>query len=167
MSTNYYKIPKTTEVRERYVKLVEEISNLDIWSPENIYNEFRTTEKGFERWSAWDEFLDGMKIHIGKRSGGWKFLWNFQDNKFYSNKEELLKFIRSGRIVDEYGELQDTEEFIKMALEWGQPDGYVLDDNYMEEQRKKPNYKPSSFNMSSYYDKNVDGLRVSTSAEFS
>jgi hypothetical protein len=125
-------------------------------------NEFRDIEKGFERWSAWDEFIDGLKIHIGKRSSGWKFLWNFQDNKFYTNKEELLTFIRSGRIVNEYGELQDTEEFIKMALEWGQPDGCVLNQEYID--KHKSNH--SSY-ISSYYDKEVDGLRVSSHTEFS
>jgi hypothetical protein len=167
MSTNYYKIPKASEVRVKYLNLVEQINDLDIWSSESIMNEFRDIEKGFERWSAWDEFIDGLKIHIGKRSSGWKFLWNFQDNKYYTNKEELLEFIRSGRIVNEYGELQDTEEFIKMALEWGQPDGYVLDENYVAEQSKQPNYRPSFINMSNYYDKEVDGLRVSSSVEFS
>jgi hypothetical protein len=167
MSTNYYRIPKQKVVREKYLELVEQISYMDIFSPEQIYNEFRAIEKGFERWSPWDNFIDGLKIHIGKRSSGWKFLWNFQEGKFYTNKEELFKFIRSGRIVDEYGELQDTEEFIKMALEWGQPDGYVLDENYIAEQRKQPNYRPSFINMSNYYDKEIDGLRVSSSVEFS
>ena len=167
MSTNYYRIPKQKVVREKYLELVEQISYMDIFSPEQIYNEFRTIEKGFERWNPWDNFIDGLKIHIGKRSSGWKFLWNFQEGKFYTNKEELFKFIRSGRIVDEYGELQDTEEFIKMALEWGQPDGYVLDENYIAEQRKQPNYRPSFINMSNYYDKEIDGLRVSSSVEFS
>jgi hypothetical protein len=167
MSTNYYRIPKSGEVRVKYLDLVEKINDLDIWSPENIYNGFRTTDKGFEKWSAWDEFLDGMKIHIGKRSSGWKFLWNFQEGKYYTSKDELLKFIRSGRIINEYGELQNVEEFIKMALEWGQPDGYVLDENYMNEQSKKPDYRPSFINMSNYYDKEIDGLRVSSTAEFS
>lgn len=142
--------------------MVEQINDLDIWSSESIMNEFRDIEKGFERWSAWDEFIDGLKIHIGKRSSGWKFLWNFQDNKFYTNKEELLTFIRSGRIVNEYGELQDTEEFIKMALEWGQPDGCVLNQEYID--KHKSNH--SSY-ISSYYDKEVDGLRVSSHTEFS
>jgi len=167
MSTNYYRIPKANEVRIKYLDLVERINDLDIWSPDNIMNEFSDIEKGFERWSPWDVFIDGLKIHIGKRSSGWKFLWNFQDNKFYTNKEELFKFIRSGRVVDEYGELQDTEEFIKMALEWGQPDGYVFDENYVEEQRKQPDYRPSFINVSNYYDKEIDGLRVSSSVEFS
>ena len=167
MSTNYYRIPKQKVVREKYLDLVEQINNIDIFSPTQIYNEFRIIEKGFERWSPWDEFIDGLKTHIGKRSGGWKFLWNFQDNKFYTNKEELLKFIRSGRVVDEYGELQDTEEFITMALEWGQPNGYVLDENYENKLKKEPNYRPSFIDMSKYYDKEIDGLRVSSHTEFS
>jgi hypothetical protein len=167
MSTNYYRIPKASEVRIKYLNLVEQINDLDIWSPGNIYNEFRTVERGFDNLSPWDIFLDDIKIHIGKRSSGWKFLWNFQDNKFYTNKEELLKFIRSGRIVDEYGELQDTEEFIKMALEWGQPDGYKLNQEYFDEQSKDPNHRPIFSDMSNYYDKDIDGLRVSSSVEFS
>jgi hypothetical protein len=166
MSTIYYRIPKQKVVREKYLELAEQVNSMDIFSPGQIYNEFRTIEKGFERWSPWDVFIDGLKIHIGKRSSGWKFLWNFQDNKFYTNKEELFKFIRSGRVVDEYGELQDTEEFIKMALGWGQPDGYVLDKNYMDEQSRLAHYKPFT-DMSKYYDKEVDGLRVSSTAEFS
>jgi hypothetical protein len=162
MSTNYYRIPKAGEVRLKYLDLVEKINDLDIWSSESIMNEFRDIEKGFERWSAWDEFIDGLKIHIGKRSSGWKFLWNFQDGKYYTNKEELLKFIRSGRIVDEYGEIQNTEEFIKMSLEWGQPDGCVLNQEYVD--KHKSNHLSY---ISSYYDKEVDGLRVSSHTEFS
>ena len=167
MSTNYYRIPKASKVRIKYLELVEKINDLDIWNPENIMNEFKDIEKGFDRLSAWDEFIDELKIHIGKRSSGWKFLWNFQDGKYYNSKKQLFKFIRSGRVVDEYGELQDTEEFIKMALEWSQPNGYVLDENYVIEQTKKPNYRPSFVNLSDYYDKEIDGLRVSSSAEFS
>jgi hypothetical protein len=162
MSTNYYRIPKANEVRIKYLDLVERINDLDIWSPDNIMNEFSDIEKGFERWSPWDVFIDGLKIHIGKRSSGWKFLWNFQDNKFYTNKEELFKFIRSGRIVDEYGELQNTEEFIKMALEWGQPDGCILNQEYVDK------HKSNNLSyISSYYDKEIDGLRVSSHTEFS
>jgi hypothetical protein len=103
---------------------------------------------------------------LGQRASGWKFLWNFNDDKFYSNKEQLLKFIRSGRVVDEYGQLQDTEEFIKMALEWGQPDGKVLNKDYFDEQERLARYRPM-ISMKDYYDKEVDGLRVSKHTEFS
>jgi hypothetical protein len=79
---------------------------------------------------------------------GWKFCWNFHDNRYYKDKESLLEFICSGRVVDEYGEECDVEEFITMALEWGQPDGLPAD-------------------VESYYDKEIDGLWVSSSIAFS
>ena len=108
------------------------------------------------------EFMTDMQIHLGKRSMGWKFCWNFNNNKYYSNKEELLKFIRSGRVVDEYGNLQDNEEFIKMALEWGAEDGLIVDEEYM-----KNNEFYRFLNKEEYYDKIIDGLRVSSSTDFS
>jgi hypothetical protein len=104
--------------------MFDKIGQMDIWNVSDINNLYSTIPvNDFERTNPWNEFTDGLKIHVGKRSSGWKFLWNFQDGKFYNSKKELLTFIRSGRVIDEYGELQDTEEFIKMALEWGQPDG--------------------------------------------
>jgi len=50
---------------------------------------------------------------LGKRSSGWKFLWNWNDSKYYKTKEELFEFIRSGRVVNEYGDQMDQEEFIQ------------------------------------------------------
>jgi hypothetical protein len=38
MSTNYYRIPKQKEVRDKYLDLVEQIGDMDIFSPENINN---------------------------------------------------------------------------------------------------------------------------------
>jgi hypothetical protein len=166
MSTNYYRIPKQKVIRDKYLNLVEQINNIDIFSPESVSCEFKTIKKGFDNWSPWDEFIDEIKIHLGQRASGWKFLWNFNDDKFYSNKEQLLTFIRSGRVVDEYGELQHTEEFIRMALEWGQPDGKVLNKDYFDEQEKLCRHK-TMFSLKEYYDKEVDGLRVSKHTEFS
>ena len=81
------------------------------------------------------------------------------NNSINSNKEELFKFIRSGRIVDEYGIQIDCEEFIKMALEWCQ-DGWDTQTYY--EQNPTTNY----IDYSKYHDTYVDGLRVSSSTDF-
>ena len=110
-------------------------------------------------------FLEGTNIHLGKRSSGWKFCWNFHDNKYYSNKEELLKFIRDGRVVDEYGEELDVNEFIVMALNWGEPDGLVVNKEYRRQQRIKGH---GSFwtDSEKYDDLIIDGLRVSSSTDF-
>ena len=166
MGTNYYRVPKSHEVVEKMQKLNMRIGEMDVWSASEAKNQFRTipvTE--YENMTPWDEFVDDLSVHLGKRSGGWKFCWNFNDNVHYSNKEELLKFIRSGRIVDEYGMEIDPEEFIKMALEWGQPDGAVLNEEYEKKRRKK--YPNSHTWGPEYYDLEIDGLRVSRSTDFS
>lgn len=139
----------------------EKIARLDIWNVGDISDLFSTIPvNSFERTNPWEEFIDGLKIHLGKRSSGWKFCWNFHDNEHFSNKEELFEFIRSGRVVNEYGELQDNEEFIKMALEWGQPDGNIVTHEYVSEHMSFIGDK------SSFVDKTVDGLRVSPVSDF-
>ena len=162
MGTNYFRIPTHEEMEARKKTLIGFITELDI-SPENIESGFRfiSPRKDWEWFSPWEMFLEDTNIHLGKRSGGWKFSWNFHDDKYYHNKETLLEFIRSGRVVDEYGDEQDVEEFITMALEWGQPDGWTTQSYYEE-------YPSQSFrwDMTKHYDRFVDGLRISSSTEF-
>lgn len=159
MGTNYYRIPSVQEMQQRKAKLIEDIDNLEV-TPSMIESRFANIERGFDRHSAWDIFTDGTSIHLGKRSGGWKFLWNFNENKHYSNKDELFQFIKSGRVVDEYGEEMDVEEFIKMALEWGQPDG--LDGETYR--RQHPRQYSHDFEKKEQY---IDGLRVAPYTDFS
>ena len=147
MGTNYYRIPTQLEMEERKAKLIKDITDLDM-NPLNME-------------SVWDRFTEGTSIHLGKRSAGWKFCWNFHNNKYYKDRDSLLDFIRSGRVVDEYGEVWNVEKFINMAFEWGQPDGLIVDEKYTREN--------SSWlsNPQDYADKIIDGLRVSSSTEFS
>lgn len=166
MGTNYYRVPKSHEVVEKMQKLNMRIGEMDVWSASEAKNGFRSiplTE--YQNLTPWDEFIENLSVHLGKRSSGWKFCWNFNDNAYYSNKEELLNFIRAGRIVDEYGMEINQEEFIKMALDWGQPDGAVINEKYEREKAKK---YPNSFSFGpEYYDLEIDGLRVSKSTDFS
>jgi len=166
MGTCYYRIPQASEMDERKYKLLESVANIEL-TPDNIERNFcLPKEDSFECESVWDTFINGTNIHLGKRSHGWKFCWNFHNNKYYSNKEELLSFIRSGRVVDEYGEEQNVEEFITMALEWGQPDGLVINEEYRKNERMKGR---GTFWLddNKHDDLIIDGLRVSTSTEFS
>ena len=160
MGTNYYRIPSVEEMEKRKQELIDNINSLDI-SPASIERNFATIEKenNFDFHSIWDIFTEDSNIHLGKRSGGWKFLWNFHKNKFYSNKEELFNFIRSGRVVDEYGDEMEVEEFITMALEWGQPDGHDAK-SYRKEHPRQYHY---DFERQEEY---IDGLRVSDSTDF-
>lgn len=165
MGTNYYRIPKIHEIENRYTKFLVRMQELDRWNPSMIERGYSFIQHNDNEWNTinpWEEMMDGMSIHLGKRSMGWKFCWNFHDNEYYSNKEELLKFIRKGRVVDEYGEQIDVEEFIEMSLNWGEPDGWVADKSYFESMERR-----SFFNNEDHYDKEIDGLRVSSSTEFS
>jgi len=147
MGTNYYRIPTQLEMEECKAKLIKDIADLDM-SPLNME-------------SVWDRFTEGTSIHLGKRSGGWKFCWNFHDNKYYSNKEELIQFVLSGRVVNEYGDEIEPQEFLDMAFEWSQPDGLIIDEKWT---RENSSWLP---NPQDYADKIIDGLRVSISTEFS
>jgi len=166
MGTNYYRIPKASEMEERKFKLLQNVTDLKL-TPDNIERNFSLPkEDSFESESIWDVFLKDTNIHLGKRSGGWKFCWNFHKNKYYSNKEELLNFIRSGRVVDEYGEEQDVNEFIVMALNWGEPDGLVVNEDYRRRERAR-GHGAFWLDNEKYDDLIIDGLRVSSSTEFS
>ena len=165
MGTNYYRIPKVDDVNRSYQKFMARLQEMNRWDPSLILNGYRFIDDPEDEWSSltpWDEFTQDMTIHLGKRSMGWKFCWNFHDGKYYTNKEELLDFIRKGKVVDEYGQTIEVEEFIEMSLNWGEPDGWVADKAYFESMERS-----SFFNNEDYYDKEIDGLRVSSSTEFS
>lgn len=172
MGTNFYRIPTAEEMKRRKGVLKEHVENMDMSAPV-IESGFRTIEdpNAENEWdnlrSPWDIFTNEVSIHLGKRSAGWLFCWNFNNNKFYSNKEELLAFIRSGLVVDEYGTEIDVEEFIDMALEWGQPDGWFVGEDYYKAQfDDKGKSRPPYMSGPEYFDELIDGLRVSTSSDF-
>jgi hypothetical protein len=150
---------------QRQQTLIQQVTSMDM-SIENLERGMRyiSPTKDWSWFSPWEMFIKDTNIHLGKRSSGWKFCWNFHENKYYKNKEELLEYIRSGRIVDEYGTEWFVEEFIEMALKWGEPDGLVVNEKYRKEQRLKG--VGSFFDNPKYDDKIIDGLRVSSSTDF-
>ena len=93
-----------------------------------------------------EDYIIGGVVHLGKRSSGWKFLWNpnvfvirnghLEDNNgtrryvpdpdtplytYPLTKNGLKSFIdrEDVLIYDEYDVLQDKEAFWDMALKWG------------------------------------------------
>ena len=155
-------IPQLYNLPFIFQKLRMRIDEMDTINPREISGGFRTISVGeWNMISPWAEFVAGTKIHLGKRSSGWKFIWNWNDGKYYKTKDQLFKFIRSGRVVDEYGHQMNVEEFITMALEWGKEEGWDVETYYKE----YPEHRiPSSRGV---YEEYIDGLRVSTSTEFS
>lgn len=62
----------------------------------------------------WEDLVEHIpkEIHIGKRSYGWKFLWNAHNFKYFNpSKESLIEWLKSGQIVNEYGKMLSFEEF--------------------------------------------------------
>jgi hypothetical protein len=165
MGTNFYRIPTEAEMLERKDKLTKRLEEMTL-SISDISQSFaEDNEDDWGRSTPWDEFMSDVKVHLGKRSSGWKFSWNFNDNKFYSNRQSLLDYILSGRVIDEYGEEIGNEEFIEMALSWGEPDGLVFNEEYEKKQLKK---NPKAYiHGPKYWDREIDGLRVSSSTQFS
>lgn len=158
MGTNFYRIPTHEEVEYRKSRLIKQVSELKL-DPSSIKHGFKESDDdSWEDYSPWDKFMKHMSIHLGKRSSGWRFSWNFHNDQYYSSKDELLKFIRSGRVVDEYGEEIPADEFIEMALNWC-PDGRIADEEYYRE-----NPAPSFY--SERPERVVDGLRVSNHTDF-
>jgi hypothetical protein len=162
MGTNFYRVPKGHEMIKREQKMRIRLEAMDVINPSDISRRFRSIEVGeWDSISLWDEFLEGTNIHLGKRSGGWKFIWNWNNGKYYKTKEELFEFIRSGRVVDEYGQQIDVEEFIIMALEWGKDDGWDSETYYKDHPEHITPWSNEK------HEKYIDGLRVSTSTDFS
>lgn len=166
MGTNYYRIPTEAEMEQRRQRLQSRIRTMAMkaFDIERGFSFIQDpdSEYDWDTMNPWDEFVNETSIHLGKRSSGWKFCWNFHNNKYYSNKKELIDFVLSGRVVDEYGTEWDPQEFLDMALEWGQPDGWVADAEYF----KKFEHTWWS-NQQKLHDLEIDGLRVSSSTEFS
>ena len=72
MGTNYYaRIIPTKERKEKLKELIDSDDFRAIKEEiENLYGNYTDRESSYE-----DPNVRGI-IHLGKRSGGWKFLWN-------------------------------------------------------------------------------------------
>ena len=134
MGTNFY--ARIIPSKERKKKLIELIEEKD-FNVRSIRDEFEEMF-GFSDESNWHSPV----VHLGKRSWGWKFLWNpnwysVEDGhydsekgvyiskkilkKYYDlTKESIKKFMSRPdiRIEDEYGSYFDGIDLFNELLEW-------------------------------------------------
>ena len=148
MGTNYY--ARILPTKERKEQIKRAIDADDFSTIRDLVAETYNGERPYDM----KDIMKG-EIHLGKCSGGWKFLWNpnvypirkchFEDTpdgrrtiKFDSDeayylypltKKGIKAFIDREDVViyDEYGDKQDKEEFFQMALDWNKKDGYDSD----------------------------------------
>ncbi len=153
MSTNYY--ARIIPPKKKKTELTEAIKTNDFNLIERLTKEmYGRMELGY------DGKIVGGEIHLGKRSGGWKFLWNpnifvirnghMEGSRYIPDhntphylypltKKGLKEFINRKDILiyDEYEELQEKEKFWEMTLEWCK-DGWDSA-SYEEFERKQGN----------------------------
>lgn len=55
------------------------------------------------------------EIHLGKSSMGWKFSFQLNGEKFYSDKKSMMQWTKRKVIVDEYGSKIDWGTFWSMV----------------------------------------------------
>lgn len=136
MGTNYYaRILPTLEEKENLKKLIDS-------------DDFYAIEKEVQRlYGESTEYDKGAEIHLGKRSGGWKFLFNPNYERYYKlTKEGLKEFLNKPNVIiyseyfnsdngvmkytddpdkaDSKEYLWTLQQFFDMAFNWGQPDGW-------------------------------------------
>ena len=200
MGTNFYAriIPKEDEKNE----LINKIINNKFDEIEDLASELYGNRNEYTR--------KGNVIHLGKRSCGWKFLWNPNiikycdgyidpetkecipvykyDQVYPLTKQGITDFCNREDVIitDEYGEQQDPKEFLEMAFSWGESDGYISK-TYEESHKGESGYRNYYWSekyqrgmyskddemwfdlgyIVEYYDFEADGLRFSTSINFS
>jgi len=140
MSTNYY--AHILPTKEKKKNLHDAIETNDFELIEKLCSEmYGVVQKDLDY-----DMIIGGRVHLGKASGGWKFLWNpnifivrhghvenYNGQRKWVNdpstgiylypltKQGLHNFIfrKDILVYDEYKELQNKEEFWQMALSWG------------------------------------------------
>lgn len=149
MGTNfYYKIPIDKRKQEELKSMITE--NPDFSELKN---------------EIWD-IEQSNNIHLGKRSYGWQFLWDFHNGKFFEPDLDSIKhFLTSGNgsIENEYGEKFSLEQFIDEI-----EDCLYKDDNHVDIATYYRKYPTERYGItSSEQEFSSDGLRFSKYEDFS
>lgn len=104
--------------------------------------EEKETAKSYINEDRYDELRELLpeKIHIGKRSGGWKFLWDAHYFKYFEpTKESLIGWLKSGDIFNEYGEYFTFDQFRNEELKGFLDKGYDIE-SYEQSNHAAPNF---------------------------
>lgn len=168
MGTNFYKVlkPKYTKKQKAEItkKINEQTKKLKEYFNDNNYIDRYDIEDYYEMLNE----LRPVKVHLGKRSGGWQFLWNHNNEQYYKKTlQSIREFLDAdnGFIVDEYGECFTTEQFLNDEIGeamYNDPDRFI--NGYQYDEKEKSVY--SWAKCSKHEFTTSEGLRFSTSTEF-
>lgn len=161
MGTNYYLKKKVTEDDKRIINNLLYRGDYDVWDQIRNYCDNQDNE-----------------IHLGKNSWGWKFLFDLNDKKYYSDTKASIDEWLSNpeyEIFNEYGEKLSKDEFWNMVLS-------TMDDDHIDNKEYHTNpkydkvcpdwsilerlfgYSKAEGNYGDYYN---DGLRFARYTDFS
>lgn len=150
MGTNfYYKIP----LSKRKVKELQ-----DLITEDPNFSNFQEQLKEVE---------ENHCIHLGKRSAGWQFLWNYHNGKYYdASLESIKQFLLTGGgyIESEYAEKISVDTFFdeEIGISLYKDDKHCDLASYYEKYPKEQRCcNPTDEEFSS------DGLRFSRYTNFS
>lgn len=121
----------------------------------------------------YDEARDIMNevkdIHIGKRSAGWKFLWDANEFKYFEpTKESLIEWLKSGQIIDEYDQEFTFDEFWNDCLNgfWDGYDAITYEKDHPERIYWRKNISQFHGIPVTFGEFYIDNLRFSVSTDF-
>lgn len=103
MGTNFYGIKKSSEMKEKIERIEAELRSLNISTElEDLISDYFGMKSE-----------QSPRIHIGKSSGGWKFHFNHNNWKYFTDRKTLIEWLNTVEIVSEWGEVFSTEDFME------------------------------------------------------
>lgn len=156
MGTNFYCRRINKEARDELKIKFDKLHSDLIESINDIQLNYRDIINNF----LWDNEGIEQEIHLGKRSCGWQFLWDYHNGIYFQpTLESIKKFLSQDGLViyDEYGEKFTLDQFINEEV------GSSL---YKDKNHTDGFGDPSLIDWHKYYFTN-DGLRFSKFEDFS
>ena len=113
MGTNFFCIEKISRRQRSKIKslLREYIGLVDKVDTACDFHELH---------SKYNEMISDIipeRVHLGKRSYGWQFLWDYHDGRYFkANLESIKKFLKDKIIVDENNEVFSLDQFLNEEI---------------------------------------------------
>jgi hypothetical protein len=118
METNFYAIlPFKNKDKQKFEELINKI--VQSFKSTTEYNLHEVAQEIEDLSKKIKHLVENKKIHLGKRSYGWVFLWDANNLKYYEpTLASIKKFIddNNAKIVDEYGVEFTWYEFINKEI---------------------------------------------------
>lgn len=118
MGTNFYAIlPFKNRNKKKFEELINKIEQT--FKSATEYNLHEVAQEIDDLSKKIKHLGNDKKIHLGKRSYGWAFLWDHNNLKYYEpTLKSIKKFIEdnNAKIVDEYGVEFTWDEFINKEI---------------------------------------------------